>query len=294
MRRPILPKRVISPYVVKPKQERGVNPFDVSAGLGHVEDLQKKLDGLYATYLQNLEKIILDHGYYKAQALNFLTEINQKASEVRDQVKVIKKGDKGDKGDTVVGPPGPMGPKPIAGVDYPIPKNGKDGERVVGPQGKQGERGNDGVSPDPQEIISTLLEIIKEKKLFKVEHIDGLGLQLVNLQNGISAGIQQAGRHYGKDTWAKGGGDRVLAGSNITITTNSDGAKTIASSGGSFSVITVTGTIDNSNRSFTAASTPNLVNVNGVFYRHGHGVTISGTSITLDAPVGADGDIYAV
>lgn len=31
----------------------------------------------------------------------------------------LKKGDKGDRG--------PMGPKPIAGRDYPIPRNGRDG-----------------------------------------------------------------------------------------------------------------------------------------------------------------------
>lgn len=35
---------------------------------------------------------------------------------------------KGEKGDSVVGPQGKMGPKPVAGIDYPIPKNGKDGK----------------------------------------------------------------------------------------------------------------------------------------------------------------------
>lgn len=50
----------------------------------------------------------------------------------------VAKGDKGEKGDT-----GEMGPKPIAGVDYPIPQDGKDGKD--GRDGLNGKDGRDGV-----------------------------------------------------------------------------------------------------------------------------------------------------
>ena len=50
----------------------------------------------------------------------------------------------------------------------------------------------------------------------------------------------------------------------------------------------------NSNTSFTAASTPNIVIINGASYRNGAGVTISGTSVTTDNPVGVGGDIYGL
>ena len=90
-----------------------------------------------------------------------------------------------------------------------------------------------------------------------------------------------------------GGGDNVRAGSGIALTTNNIGAKVISATGG-FSIITVTGTVDDSNTSFTAASEPSVVMVNGQGLRNTKGVTISGTSITLDSPVGTGGDIYAL
>lgn len=90
----------------------------------------------------------------------------------------------------------------------------------------------------------------------------------------------------------------LIAGTGITLSYNQAYGRndvTITATGtASLSPIAVTGTVDDSNTSFTAASTPNLVIVNGASYRHGHGVTISGTSITLDNPVGTNGDIYAL
>jgi hypothetical protein len=67
-----------------------------------------------------------------------------------------------------------------------------------------------------------------------------------------------------------------------------------SASGGSMSVLAATGTVDDSNKVFTFASAPTLVVVNGNAYRNGHGVTISGTTATLDDAVGAGGDIYGL
>lgn len=67
------------------------------------------------------------------------------------------KGDKGDRGER-----GPIGPKPIAGIDFPIPKDGKDGrdgESIVGPPGKDG-------SPDtPQQVRDKLASLKGNERL---------------------------------------------------------------------------------------------------------------------------------
>lgn len=89
--------------------------------------------------------------------------------------------------------------------------------------------------------------------------------------------------------------NRYLNFIGATVTRNRDGVVDIdVSSPASSGLVTMTGTIDDSNTSFTASATPTLVNVNGTFYRDGKGVTISGTSITLDNPVGTGGDIYGL
>jgi hypothetical protein len=65
-------------------------------------------------------------------------------------------------------------------------------------------------------------------------------------------------------------------------------------SGGNFNILTATGDVDDSNLVFTFVSEPTLVVVNGTAYRHGHGVTISTTTATLDNPPGVGGDVYGL
>lgn len=69
-----------------------------------------------------------------------------------------------------------------------------------------------------------------------------------------------------------------------------------AGSGGGtgLTILPATGAVDNSNVVFTFTSTPIMVVVNGSNYRNGHGVTIVGTTATLDSPVGTNGDIYGL
>ncbi len=91
----------------------------------------------------------------------------------------------------------------------------------------------------------------------------------------------------------------LIAGTNVTLTysfANGRNDITISSTvgAGAFTVLTATGAVDDSNTSFTFASAPSLVIVNGASYRDGRGCAISGTSVTLDNPVGSGGDIYAL
>lgn len=91
----------------------------------------------------------------------------------------------------------------------------------------------------------------------------------------------------------------LVAGTNVTLTYNRANGRndiTISATGGSgaFSILAATGTVDNSNTTFTFASEPTLVVVNGTSYRNGFGVTITGTTATLDNPPGVGGDVYGI
>lgn len=96
-----------------------------------------------------------------------------------------------------------------------------------------------------------------------------------------------------------GGGDTVSAGTNITIT-NVNGTKQINATGGSVTVLDATGTIDDSNVTFTFTSAPTLVVVNGSSYASTSTIggtlawTAVGTTVTLAFPVGTGGSIYGL
>ncbi len=110
-------------------------------------------------------------------------------------------------------------------------------------------------------------------------------------------GESLAGKQYGVDTWARGGGDTVKAGTNVTITTDANGKKVISVTPAALAIIAVSGTIDDSNKTFTAASQPTLLNINGSFYAPtGGNITwtyVAGT-ITLSSLIGTGGSIFGV
>jgi len=123
-----------------------------------------------------------------------LSALNKKLIDVQLQVK------DGVDGESIIGPKGlpgkdsvvagPKGDKPVAGVDYPIPKNGLPGEGIPGLPGKDGDNG----SPDkPEEIAIKLNETTGSVKR-KV--IMGLEEELVSIKKAIrekSAGGQSGG-----------------------------------------------------------------------------------------------------
>ena len=87
--------------------------------------------------------------------------------------------------------------------------------------------------------------------------------------------------------------DEIIFIQNLYIRASGD-ADNIALIGGNTSILVATGAVDDSNLVFTFTSTPQLVVVNGVTYRNGHGVTIVTTTATLDDPVGLGGDCYGL
>ncbi len=122
-----------------------------------------------------------------------------------------------------------------------------------------------------------LLDLIKEK--LTVKDIPGLSGEIASYRN------QLAGKQYGKDTWARGGGDTVSAGTNVTITALSDGTKRIsASGGGASSPLTPTGTVNAVNTVFGVLSQPASVVSDGITYFEGFGYSYAALNITLDVP----------
>lgn len=216
----------------------------------------------------------------QAEATRTLTALDK-------YVRTIKKGEKGDKGD--------KGERGNAGARGP-----------QGPQGEKGEKGDIGPSVDEARIIQdisanvlkTLLPITEgtasdASSALKQEISKAVETAVKDLKNQIESDRKKSQVFQGTG-YVHGGGDTVDAGTGISISVV-NGKKVITATGtASINPITVTGTVDDSNTTFTASSAPSMVNINGAFYVHGHGVTISGTNITTDNPVGTGGFIYAL
>lgn len=204
---------------------------------------------------------------------------------------------------------GPAGPQGKAGADgqvdfeklvrealarIPRPKDGKDGKDALVDHDKIARRAarlvpapQSGKDADPAVVADHVLGMFKDGKVkIQPEHIEGLEQTL--------EAIRTIRRHEG----IRGGGDTVAAGTGVTLTRLPSGQVQISATGsGAFSIIAVSGTIDDSNKSFTAASAPTLLNINGAFYQKTGGAytwTYSGGAITLNNPVGTGGSIFGI
>lgn len=303
-------KLILSPYKFKSSLLEEQSSFVSGA-----QENKKSLEQLHEEARQLHQEIAEARDAAAVTHNEFLTELEAKlrvVDELVAQAEVIKvgpQGDKGEKGDT-----------PIAGVDFDIPKDGLnakeldpqviiEGVLALMPPPKEVKAPvvdhkkiatmaakmivvptpKDPVVPSIEEITQNVVEWFK--KNLTVDHIPGLKNEIASYRN------QLAGKVYGKDTWARGGGDTVIAGSNITVTTNTNGQKVIASSASGLTIVAVSGTIDDSNTAFTSATQPTLLNINGSFYaKTGGNITwsYSGGNITLSSPVGTGGSIFGV
>ncbi len=119
----------------------------------------------------------------------------------------------------------------------------------------------------------------------------------------VSKGIRNAasfiygGTKYGMHEMMHGGGPTLAAGSNITLTSNSNGTTTVAASSGALTFLTATGTINDSNVTFTFVSLPIALIINGALYQQtGGAITwsyLAGT-VTLSSAVGTGGSIIGI
>ena len=155
-----------------------------------------------------------------------------------------------------------------------------------------------------REVVSAAAEDIEElsKKIEGYSSVfEAINTRIDKLQNRID----KLGRNgSGGPTMASGAPNRSVyvngkivsgrfsdvnfkAGSNVTITTADNMTTmqvdvTVTSSGGGSGPTVPTGTVDGSNNTFTASTTPTIVFTEGGHFTNGFGVTITGLSIVFD------------
>ncbi len=103
---------------------------------------------------------------------------------------------------------------------------------------------------------------------------------------------------YGMHEMMHGGGPTLAAGTNITLTTSATtGITTVTAASGSLSFLSATGTINDANVTFTFASLPIALIINGAVYQQSGGAItwsyLAGT-VTLSSPVGTGGSIVGL
>ncbi len=202
-----------------------------------------------------------------------------KAIQDRSQAEIglVLKGDKGEKGDSpseqellaliepLIPEKGEDGYSPIKGIDYFDGSHGKDGiAGKNGRDGKNGKDGRDGKELDISGLFDTFVERLQKEKLLDVSHLRNAESFLFN------------GRRYKTEELMHGSG---------TSSTSS-----------SLHTETPTGTVDDSNTTFTVIKEPFYIVINGAEYFVGTGSYtsyVAGT-ITLSSPVGLGGFIRSV
>lgn len=235
-----------------------------------VTDLVRKLSAIHDEFTGKIGKAdsLLDHVdkhlEQSHQAIGRLTEVH-------DGIRIAR-GKDGDDGknadeDAILRRLVSKIPKPKDGespqVDYDKLAN------MIRAQVKDGK--------DAQVDYEKLFGMVKEK--LTVDHIPGLRGEIDSYRH------QVAGKVYGKDTWARGGGDTVVQGTGVTITPNANGQKVISATGGGGSnPLIPTGTVDGMNQVFGVVSRPSSVVADGITYYENHGYVYSALQITLDSP----------
>lgn len=166
------------------------------------------------------------------------------------------------------GQPGEAGYTPIKGVDY---RDGKDA--------------------DPEMILNRILEMLPN---FIPEPVPGEDAQIDEdaLLKKLIIKIQ---REKPLDlTHIKGAQKFMKDGVSYKFEELMHGGGSKSSGTGLAYLALVSGNINDVNKTFTFASKPTIVVVNGASYINGFGVTITGTTAVLDNVAGTGGSVYGL
>jgi len=163
-----------------------------------------------------------------------------------------------------------------------LPK-GDRGESIIGPRGIQGKPGKDAEPVDIMEIAMLAASLIPRKVeepevenpedeeeemkeiIARVQEALGIDEKWKKMTNEMASYRNQlAGKVYGRDTWARGGGG--------------------SSGGTSVSIETPAGAVNAVNTTYTVTATPLWVTADGIQYFEGAGYSIVGLTITMDVP----------
>jgi hypothetical protein len=194
---------------------------------------------------------------------------------------------------------GQQGPKGDRG------ERGATGRALFAPKGDAGKDGKDG-SPDTPTEVRDKLETLKEDERLDKTAVRGIEDIEKEIKRVESIRVQsRGGGAKGFGLYINGVKKlltaqtlNIVPGTGVTVSYNyANGRNDVtinATGSGSFSILAATGTVNDSNKVFTFVSAPVLVVVNGTAYRDGHGVTIVGTTATLDNVAGTSGDVYGI
>lgn len=239
---------------------------------------------------------------------NLKATVNDKLDNVANETKNVTeyvtgylkglKGDQGEPGQSIKGDPGYT---PQRGIDYftqedineIIKEVLKKATPIKGVHFNDGIDGKDAELPDVEQLVKLAVKQIKELK-------GNDRIELTSIRNGEQ--IARALNYpkvkgvlkdmpdsllEGDQRWG-GGGDTVVAGTDITITTNATGQKVISAASG-FDILIATGTVDGNNTIFTFTQVPTVVVSDGVWLtqldNNGNAQwTNVGTTITMNIP----------
>lgn len=211
--------------------------------------LQAKLTGrlvqIHEEFLDNMDEI-----------RDIIVEARSLSKEGKNQLARINKLPKGDKGDR-----GPSG------------------------FGIQGKPGKDGESPDPLEIAQLVTALLpkevpevekpedeeEETKAMVSRVLEALNIdekfkkvynEMASYRNQMAQPL--AGKTYGKNTWARGGGS--------------------SGGGAGVEIETPVGAVNAVNVTYTVSAIPLWVTADGIQYFENAGYTLAGLTITMDIP----------
>lgn len=188
---------------------------------------------------------------------------------------------------------------PRKGIDYRDGKDGRDGKNgkdgLTGEKGIMGMKGKDG-SPDSGAEIANKLNVYKgilnASVIFGLPDVEELVTKAISK---IKTDKILSSKDINMSDMRWHGGLGFVT-TDSTLTGRGTPASPLSVVSVSGSILPVTGIINDINVTFSVASTPSEVVINGSSYIGTGGAitwTYVGTTLTLSSPVGTGGSIYA-
>lgn len=213
------PVRLVGRMVAKKPVGNTPSPFapmEILGMFGELNDLYKKVSGQIAA----LEKVAATWEQVKKGPPGDMglpgRSVDHQAV-VRDVAKLIRQPEDG------------VAPTVEEVVAAALPHLTKKIEKLTKPKAAVVKAQTE--TPKLQDVVDAVFEHLDSgKKKIKLEQVDGIENKFAEVRNAAAMGSEP--KIYGKNSWERGGGDTVKAGTGVTITTNEDGNKVINAVGG--------------------------------------------------------------
>lgn len=194
----------------------------------------------FEQFLNQIDKEQWAKNYVGEQVLSDIDALKENVTQLSDTVSTVSKmeGPKGESGESIVGPVGPIGPKgdkgdrgergadgktPIAGVDFPLPKDGADGAPGRDGVGIPGKDGKDGSPDTPDQVVE---KVNLSSKQITQDRIEGLAdiKRMASFNPTIGVSFKDLENTNNRVT-------TVIRGTSETLTYNPDGTLALLQDG---------------------------------------------------------------